>query len=1018
MSESGDLEELKRVLDRLKAFKHFAEFSTKFSTARSRIVRELYVTELTYIKALNQMMLWLRPTLLKASSNDKKLCAALFSNMQELLDTHSVLMAQLQPRMHRWSDCDTRIGDIVVSLLDRMRSAYLVYGVGHAESARLLAQLKDSAAKKDKQIVAQLKRVPAVADGQSVQSVLIMPIQRVPRLMMLLGDLKRKTETSHVDYEDIERAEKALAELASDINVGVQCAEETRAAKEIRGAIAGLGAIVDEPERQLIVADSAMLIDLCDPQSGHVIETLEHAVLFSDQLLLAKNCATATPATSGDDQNDDDDKAAAAASGGDEERAEYALPAAPRRADIFAQIPLHALWVDVGSSRLSVKQEEIERGPAIVLRTPGAMFRVQKATRLQRELWQSELTQAIDDVIAERKRPLRSDAEHTRSIRHFKHVYAFGSERGEQFDGVWLNARPHSFGSHEFANGDVYIGEVSNGLPTGRGQIKFVNDGGIYDGEFRKGLPHGHGRMAATRPVPGTYEGEFYLGMKQGQGTVRWQFSSSGVAGKSSSSPSSKSVKLSSSSSKKSSKRRLKRNAYARSSRQAPVRRSTILASPEAAKALLATIANNGKELSPSSSPKPSSRSAKKKRRKRKPNNSPAASFASSSAAATGASSTDDNNKNESVNESENENDGEDEQAKSGMVRAAIELGNNEERAAAELLLHADEEAVYSGQWSRNRMHGRGRYLSRHFEYSGDYVHGRRTGEGTTVTASDNSLFVGTFLNDLYHGRGRWQSAQESYEGQWRNGLRHGLGKLADLGRSIEYVGHFKHGLFHGLGEFKTERGAIVYKGSFSFGVKSGSGVQVDRIADTTYDGQFEHGNYHGSGKLGGSDIGTYVGDFEHGRRHGRGRQVFPNGDVYDGLWKHNLFHGKGKLSRSNADPTTGAGPFAYDGQWKHGRFNGTATLIDASGAFTGEFLHGAREGTGQFTSHDGLRHAGSWHDDCRHGAATIQSASMLTPTATEYKDDIERRATPGSTLLQPIFAPSLPPLKRCPTKC
>lgn len=66
----------------------------------------------------------------------------------------------------------------------------------------------------------------------------------------------------------------------------------------------------------------------------------------------------------------------------------------------------------------------------------------------------------------------------------------------------------------------VYTGNTLNGVPHGKGEIKFTN-GVSYAGDFKKGLPDGYG----TNKWPGgaVYEGQIKKGILEGQGTLVYE---------------------------------------------------------------------------------------------------------------------------------------------------------------------------------------------------------------------------------------------------------------------------------------------------------------------------------------------------------------------------------------------------------------------------------------------------------------------------------------------------------------
>ncbi|HOK49059.1 MAG TPA: hypothetical protein PLM18_02690, partial [Sedimentibacter sp.] len=64
-----------------------------------------------------------------------------------------------------------------------------------------------------------------------------------------------------------------------------------------------------------------------------------------------------------------------------------------------------------------------------------------------------------------------------------------------------------------YPNGDVYEGEMKNGMMDGYGLYTYAN-GDIYEGEFKDNKPNGHGKL--TSPNKFVYEGQMKNGMMDG----------------------------------------------------------------------------------------------------------------------------------------------------------------------------------------------------------------------------------------------------------------------------------------------------------------------------------------------------------------------------------------------------------------------------------------------------------------------------------------------------------------------
>lgn len=71
----------------------------------------------------------------------------------------------------------------------------------------------------------------------------------------------------------------------------------------------------------------------------------------------------------------------------------------------------------------------------------------------------------------------------------------------------------------EFDNGDVYEGEMVNGLRHGKGKYTWAN-GDVYEGEYKDGKYHGQGKYTSSKGW--VYEGQFTDGQITGKGKITY----------------------------------------------------------------------------------------------------------------------------------------------------------------------------------------------------------------------------------------------------------------------------------------------------------------------------------------------------------------------------------------------------------------------------------------------------------------------------------------------------------------
>eukprot|EP00934_Nitzschia_sp_Nitz4_P002347 Nitzschia sp. Nitz4//scaffold104_size75438//34677//39307//NITZ4_005658-RA/size75438-snap-gene-0.114-mRNA-1//1//CDS//3329532392//2347//frame0 len=88
-------------------------------------------------------------------------------------------------------------------------------------------------------------------------------------------------------------------------------------------------------------------------------------------------------------------------------------------------------------------------------------------------------------------------------------------EDGRIYDGDWRHGRWHGYGRASFSNGDSYEGEYKFDQRHGRGIYKW-HDGRVYDGHFNEDKRHGQGVF--TWPDGAVYDGAFVNGQREGHG--------------------------------------------------------------------------------------------------------------------------------------------------------------------------------------------------------------------------------------------------------------------------------------------------------------------------------------------------------------------------------------------------------------------------------------------------------------------------------------------------------------------
>lgn len=89
---------------------------------------------------------------------------------------------------------------------------------------------------------------------------------------------------------------------------------------------------------------------------------------------------------------------------------------------------------------------------------------------------------------------------------------------GDRYFGMFAMRKLSGNGRIEYKNGKIYIGEIENGTPSGKG--KLIDGERTYTGTFSDGmLEDTEGSLEVVGSSPFTYKGNFHMGVPVGEGT-------------------------------------------------------------------------------------------------------------------------------------------------------------------------------------------------------------------------------------------------------------------------------------------------------------------------------------------------------------------------------------------------------------------------------------------------------------------------------------------------------------------
>ena len=170
----------------------------------------------------------------------------IFSNLPQLLQLHRIFELELATCVSKTPQC---IGQAFMKFTPFF-AAYKIYITGFERASNFLAEilLKNTKFARFCEDV----RCSPVSRGLDLSSLLILPIQRIPRYELLLNEALKLTNENHPDYSNLVQAAKIIKAMAVSINLDVKQYEQKKALLRIAKEIEGSSTNIFDQGRQLL----------------------------------------------------------------------------------------------------------------------------------------------------------------------------------------------------------------------------------------------------------------------------------------------------------------------------------------------------------------------------------------------------------------------------------------------------------------------------------------------------------------------------------------------------------------------------------------------------------------------------------------------------------------------------------------------------------------------------------------------------------------------------------------------
>ena len=529
----------------------------KVEKARHQIAREVLETERSYVESLTTMINMYKRPLIKLTLEPKAEfkeadITLLFSNIEQLFSLNIEILKQLDARLRSWSP-EQKIGDIILSFAPFLKM-YNVYSNNYDEALQLYNKLQKESPKFSDHLQ-QTKQKSGT--HMTLEHLLIMPVQRIPRYNLLLRDLLNKTQPSHPDFEPLNKALIATESVSQHINTSKGRADNLKKLISQPGKGKGFQGLI-KADRHLIADGMFRVFDGTHRSKTNCILSQTdktespsyklHLYLFNDLLVYA----TGQQVKKHKDMS-----------------------------KLKSQFPLSHVWVKdrgqlnsfdiITPTHYFVFISDDDRIKMKWIKLLQTQI-IERAQRTEKERQESKLAHPEDDLYSSEQDSDDSDDDLVVAAKNsltpsrrflpctffdppltalyrgwwfdglmhgqgelqwagnrYVGEFAEGDRvglgmqifaTGERYDGMWSKNLMHGMGTLLYPNGDKYTGTFKNNTFQGRGAIKFAN-GNTFEGNFEDGLPQGKGTLVFTQDNL-RYDGDFAAGIFHGQGTLTW----------------------------------------------------------------------------------------------------------------------------------------------------------------------------------------------------------------------------------------------------------------------------------------------------------------------------------------------------------------------------------------------------------------------------------------------------------------------------------------------------------------
>ena len=225
---------------------------------RYRVALELMQTEESYGAAVRLVKNTLMAPLSQAAILPAPVITKVFSCCDRISELSDEIHEQLKARLRAWDTARTIVSDVFTHQMEsagifgssRLADLYVQYVNNFEQSQRTLRSIDDVTEWGYFQKHWKLLTVATGCGDHTIASLLIQPVQRIPRYKLLLEQLLKATPEAHPDHAPTQAALEMVSAVAHKVNTAIKRREAVEAVYELQSEFVG-GELV-RPGRYLV----------------------------------------------------------------------------------------------------------------------------------------------------------------------------------------------------------------------------------------------------------------------------------------------------------------------------------------------------------------------------------------------------------------------------------------------------------------------------------------------------------------------------------------------------------------------------------------------------------------------------------------------------------------------------------------------------------------------------------------------------------------------------------------------